>query len=353
MKKNRMMRLASILLVCVLMTTSVISGTFAKYTTQDAANDTARVAKWGVTLQVAGKLFGETYKDTIVASDDTALTVQANDYSSANDFVVAPGTKSDDGFHISLTGTPEVDSQAIVKITAQNIFLNAGTYGLMVEVPAGTITKENFTYITTDYDTTDTVDNHDEVFVKSGDAFTPVTSWDSNWQDDPTFYTLEDKVDTTTLGTYYPVVYAMTGDTSYTGDDSKDTIKEIANTIAAKFGTATETAASSGNKNTTTYEVTSAVIDSNTDLDTAFAIGDIEITWAWAFNGTNSGNSASTEDKADTILGLLMTRLASGTDPLDGTVVKLSNNSYVAPVENTDFCLDTSFSIDITVNQVD
>ena len=31
MKKNKMMRLAAILLVCVLMTTSVISGTFAKY----------------------------------------------------------------------------------------------------------------------------------------------------------------------------------------------------------------------------------------------------------------------------------------------------------------------------------
>lgn len=47
MKKNRMMRLASILLVCVLLTTSVISGTFAKYTTSNNASAQARVAYWG------------------------------------------------------------------------------------------------------------------------------------------------------------------------------------------------------------------------------------------------------------------------------------------------------------------
>ena len=49
MKKNRMMRLASVLLVCVLLTTSVISGTFAKYTTKYTAEDTARVALFKVT----------------------------------------------------------------------------------------------------------------------------------------------------------------------------------------------------------------------------------------------------------------------------------------------------------------
>ncbi|MFR0985955.1 MAG: hypothetical protein ACLSFZ_04975 [Frisingicoccus sp.] len=45
MKKNRMMRLASSLLVLTLLTTCVISGTFAKYTTQAGGSDTARVAK--------------------------------------------------------------------------------------------------------------------------------------------------------------------------------------------------------------------------------------------------------------------------------------------------------------------
>ncbi|MBR3786244.1 MAG: hypothetical protein IKJ77_07550 [Firmicutes bacterium] len=47
MKKNKMMRLASCLLVAVLLTTSMISGTFAKYTTTVSSEDAARVAYWG------------------------------------------------------------------------------------------------------------------------------------------------------------------------------------------------------------------------------------------------------------------------------------------------------------------
>ena len=66
MKKNRMMRLASILLVCVLMTTSVISGTFAKYTTSVTSNDSARVAYWGFqssnSMDLAG-LFAASYSN--------------------------------------------------------------------------------------------------------------------------------------------------------------------------------------------------------------------------------------------------------------------------------------------------
>ena len=54
MKKNKVMRFASLLLIATLLTTSVISGTFAKYTTSDSAQDTARVAKFGVVAAIAG-----------------------------------------------------------------------------------------------------------------------------------------------------------------------------------------------------------------------------------------------------------------------------------------------------------
>ena len=46
MKKNKRMRTASGLMIAALLTTSMISGTFAKYTTADAAQDSARAAKW-------------------------------------------------------------------------------------------------------------------------------------------------------------------------------------------------------------------------------------------------------------------------------------------------------------------
>ena len=43
MKKNKMMRAASALMVATLLTTSVISGTFAKYVTSVNSSDWARI----------------------------------------------------------------------------------------------------------------------------------------------------------------------------------------------------------------------------------------------------------------------------------------------------------------------
>jgi len=103
MKKNVMMRVASIMLVLVLLTSSVISGTFAKYVTSGEASDSARVAKFGVvvtgTTGAANQAFAQEY-----ASDDgkyTGVTV------SATENVVAPGT-SGNFSNFTITGTPEV-----------------------------------------------------------------------------------------------------------------------------------------------------------------------------------------------------------------------------------------------------
>ena len=101
MKKNKMMRLASLLLVCVLLTTSVISGTFAKYTTSDTAEDSARVAHWGITFtNNEGNMFVANYEsDTTGYTADTVI---------ADADVVAPGTDSEDLTDLVVNGTPEV-----------------------------------------------------------------------------------------------------------------------------------------------------------------------------------------------------------------------------------------------------
>lgn len=75
MKKNKMMRLASILLVCVLLTTSVIGGTFAKYVTTAGGSDSARVAHWGfeaTTENTLKNLFNTNSDTGILSSDKTA-----------------------------------------------------------------------------------------------------------------------------------------------------------------------------------------------------------------------------------------------------------------------------------------
>lgn len=58
MKKNKAMRLASALMVLTLLTTCVISSTFAKYTTSANGEDSARVAKWGFEADDDSIVFG-------------------------------------------------------------------------------------------------------------------------------------------------------------------------------------------------------------------------------------------------------------------------------------------------------
>ena len=122
MKKNVMMRVASIMLVLVLMSSSVISGTFAKYVTEGTGTDTARVAKWGVTVTANGASFASAYHDvengnTIVTGEYNATTDSVKNGGADSMDLVAPGTK---GSMVSmvLAGTPEVD----VKVTYEGKF---------------------------------------------------------------------------------------------------------------------------------------------------------------------------------------------------------------------------------------
>ena len=104
MKKNMMMRLASVLLVATLLSTCAISGTFAKYVTSAESTDTARVAKFGVVITANGDTaFAKNYKD-VTGDDGTQVVSDVN--------VVAPGTKGSLA-SMTLTGTPEV----AVKVT--------------------------------------------------------------------------------------------------------------------------------------------------------------------------------------------------------------------------------------------
>ena len=126
MKKNKMMRLASFLLIAVLLTTSIISGTFAKYVTEGSATDTARVAKFGVVIDASGSLFSNSYVNA--AGGNTPATSGTLTVSAAEN-VVAPGTKcSNDGLKLSITGTPEVNVKVTFAIAddSNDVFLKAG-----------------------------------------------------------------------------------------------------------------------------------------------------------------------------------------------------------------------------------
>ena len=331
MRKNKIMRVASALLVAVLLSTCAISSTFAKYVTSDSSGDVARVAKWGVVVSVTGTLYGDKYakegnKITALTTDD-AVSVKRTQSTSTNsgaNNVVAPGTSSDEGFHIAVNGKPEVDTVVTVNVDTENIFLANGKYGVMVQV--ADVTEDNF--------------DQGNYYVYSDNTYTPATASDSA----NTLYKLTDVVDVSfDNGKYWPVVYTLTGDTSYeAGTVDKDSLAEIANQI----------------------RLSDRTVEQNTDLST-LKLSNLAITWKWAFEQPvdNSGESENTTfrdmcDGADTILANLMAERIKDEDTTSvfaGEVVKLDDtgNSYSAPDVNDDYCLDTSFNIEITVTQVD
>lgn len=133
MKKNKMMRAASALMVAVLLTTSVISGTFAKYVTSGSGSDSARVAKWGVTVTGTADTFKETY-----AKDDSNFTLAANTVVSTED-VVAPGT-SGSMAAFAINGTPEVAVRVAFEGTldlGDKWVANGGVYYCPIEITVG------------------------------------------------------------------------------------------------------------------------------------------------------------------------------------------------------------------------
>ncbi len=110
MKKNTMMRVASILLVAVLLTTCAISGTFAKYVTTRTGGDDARVAYWGFDQEgtIAIELFKDKYDGTVDSEN--------------GDNVVAPGTSKTTEFAFGYTPKgAEVNSLTAGAIAAPEV----------------------------------------------------------------------------------------------------------------------------------------------------------------------------------------------------------------------------------------
>ncbi len=120
MKKNVMLKIASVLMVAVLLTTCAISSTFAKYVTaeKEVASNMARAAKWGLTITATAPATSE-------LDEDKNIKLFLNSYDGEGDLsveghsdaiVVAPGTSNaSDAFAIKVEGQPEVAYQLIVK----------------------------------------------------------------------------------------------------------------------------------------------------------------------------------------------------------------------------------------------
>ena len=122
MKTNKMMRIASVLLVAVLLSTCAISGTFAKYVTTASGNDTARVALWDVSVvdfyptnaTFTFNVF-DTVMDTDDVGDDDDNDADIDDATPGNNAIVAPGSWG--YYDFKVTNSSEVNATFSVTMT--------------------------------------------------------------------------------------------------------------------------------------------------------------------------------------------------------------------------------------------
>lgn len=131
-KKNWTMRAAVLLLALVLITSCFVGGTFAKYVTSGSGSDTARVAKFGVTVSVSDNtMFKTQYKtkdDNVLDVENTVIEYSVNS-KNGTDKLVAPGTSENDTLTFSVTGEPEVAVDVQLKLNVNSdVFLKNGTY---------------------------------------------------------------------------------------------------------------------------------------------------------------------------------------------------------------------------------
>ena len=121
MKKNKMMRLAAVLLIAVLLTTSVISGTFAKYTTSAESEDSARVANWGFERSNSmdlTNLFLGSY-DNVVSNNDEDVIAPGTEGSTEFSFAY-DGENGANGPEVAYTFTVAVEASCDGAILANN-----------------------------------------------------------------------------------------------------------------------------------------------------------------------------------------------------------------------------------------
>ena len=145
-KANRIMMITvSILLTLVLFTSTALSGTLAKYSTsEEQIYDTARVAKWGVTVRAwvddDDKIRLKNAKATVTTSstDQAMVTIKG--------LSMKPGDDFSDVIHFEITGSPEVKTRVRINMSVAYPKNADGNYYYTLKVPQGVASLSKDTY---------------------------------------------------------------------------------------------------------------------------------------------------------------------------------------------------------------
>ena len=247
MKKNRFLKIAACLAVLCLLTTCAIGTTLARYTTSGSTQDQARVAKWGVSLEIAGdRMFDNQYKTDATQAYSGTVSVT----SSAEDNVVAPGTNCANGYYVNDEGEVTSDGNGLV-------FVIKGT----PEVAVNIVIEFNFT---------------NDIYLAAGEYANETTE-----DPDDTFVLADD---------YYPVVFTLKQVADYQGTLAEPVVIKSGNLAAIKEALDLY--------NTTANYAPNSVLDST-----------FELSWEWAIDGNDAADTYLGNRMADGATGTWSTQL--------------------------------------------
>jgi hypothetical protein len=138
--KNRVFRIASLLLVLCFISTVMISGTLAKYTSEYSGQDTVLVARWEL-LAAAGQLEEAEAGDLVFLEESTALALFDHAYDThinqkdGDSFILAPGVGGEFFFAVGNYSDVAADVEVKIEPLADNttVTVEGSEYVLPVE----------------------------------------------------------------------------------------------------------------------------------------------------------------------------------------------------------------------------
>lgn len=208
-KKNGLfVRLTGLLVLACILTACFVGGTMAKYTTSGSGEDSATVAKWGVTVTASDQdaLFAKTYDIKDSATDASSAAITQSVVAAAD--TVAPGT-SGTMARFDITGTPEVAVN--VKFTGALTLTNwevDGTYYCPIVITVEGVAISGATY------------DNKEAFENA--VKTEIEKFDKNYQAGTNLATALENDNTLNISWAW----------AFEGNDVKDTALGSADTLA-------------------------------------------------------------------------------------------------------------------------
>lgn len=137
-KQNKKKRGIGALLALTSITACLVAGTFAKYVTTGMSRNYARVAKFGVELEVEDNtMFNTSYNPNTDAAAEAGIETTITS-SVEGEKVVGPGTGEKDSLRFSIKGKPEAEVKLEVNMDedpSMDVFLKKGNYKDFTHAP--------------------------------------------------------------------------------------------------------------------------------------------------------------------------------------------------------------------------